>query len=86
MSTTKRQQWSNQPESLREMLLYHVISTHLARSAFENEGTHSTLAGTHRLRINIYSGQSFSNITNTDIDASEVNIKDKIDKFSIYEH
>lgn len=41
MPTSKRQKWSNQPESLRETLLYHIIPKHV--SAFENEETHETL-------------------------------------------
>ena len=41
MPTSTRQKWANQPESLRETLLYHIIPKHV--SAFENEDIHETL-------------------------------------------
>ena len=52
--SSQRQRWANRPEVLREMLLHHVIPGHLNYSSFENEATPVTLAGSRRLRINIY--------------------------------
>ncbi len=54
VSSSQRQRWANRPDSLREMLLHHVIPDHRNLSSFENEATPVTLAGSRRLRINIY--------------------------------
>ncbi|KAI9565850.1 hypothetical protein GHT06_009647 [Daphnia sinensis] len=54
ISAGQRRRWITRPDSLREVLLNHVIPNHLNSSSFENEATHITLAGSHRLRINIY--------------------------------
>ncbi|XP_057370080.1 uncharacterized protein LOC130691192 isoform X2 [Daphnia carinata] len=54
ISAGQRRRWITRPDSLREVLLNHVIPNHLNSSSFENEATHVTLAGSHRLRFNIY--------------------------------
>lgn len=54
ISAAQRRRWITRPDSLREVLLNHVIPSHLNSSSFENEATHITLAGSHHLRINIY--------------------------------
>ncbi|XP_046643848.1 uncharacterized protein LOC124329003 isoform X2 [Daphnia pulicaria] len=54
ISAIQRQRWATRPDLLREMLLHHVIPNHFNSSSFENEATPTTLAGAHRLRINIY--------------------------------
>lgn len=54
VSSRQRQRWTNRPESMREMLLYHIIPGHHNSSSFENEAIHITMAGSRTLRINIY--------------------------------
>jgi len=89
MPASTRQKWANQPESLRETLLYHIIPKHV--SAFGNEETHETLLansaaldlfeiGSSKISRSTWSHHlriniypSTNNLT-TDFDVSEVRI------------
>ncbi|XP_032777314.2 uncharacterized protein LOC116916210 isoform X3 [Daphnia magna] len=65
ISASQRRRWITRPDTLREVLLNHVVPNHLNSSSFENEATHVTLAGSHRLRINIYNATDNRDIVTT---------------------